>query len=120
MSGKRRGHGEGTGYQRKQGNGIRWEATIVVEGEKYSRSGKTRQGGLRKLTDLRRSLEEQTPLSDERQTVGEFLERWLDGKTKLRPGTLTRYREYLLLHPTFRTSIQRFLELSESVQILAA
>jgi integrase len=98
VSGKRRGHGEGTLYQRKQGNDSRWEATIVVDGEKYSRYGKTRQEALRKLTDLRRSLEEQTPLGDERQTVGEFLERWLDGKAKLRPGTLTRYREYLMLH----------------------
>jgi integrase len=98
VSGKRRGHGEGTVYQRKQGNDIRWEATLVLDGEKYSRYGKTRQEAMRKLTDLRRSLEEQTPLGDERQTVGEFFERWLEGKTKLRPGTLTRYREYLLLH----------------------
>jgi|GEM_PF-6690832 len=98
MSGKRRGHGEGTVYQRKQGIDVRWEATIVVDGEKYCRYGKTHQEALRKLGELRRSLEQQTPLGDERQTVGEFLERWFDGKTRLRPGTATRYREYLVLH----------------------
>jgi integrase len=98
MSGKRRGHGEGTVYQRKQGNDTRWEATMVVDGEKYCKYGKTRQEALRKLTDLRRTLEQHTPLDDERQTVGEFLERWLNGKIKLRPGTATRYREYLMLH----------------------
>ena len=78
---KHRGHGEGTIYQRKDG---RWCAAVTVGRDAkgrlkrryvYGRSRREVQDTLAKLLVDQRNGADITP---QRQTLGEFLERWLE------------------------------------------
>lgn len=94
--------GEGSIFQRRDG---RWAATLDLgwQGGKRRRKsvyGLTRQDVQRKLATARRAVQDGLPIPSERQTLGQFLARWLEdvGRPNLRPLTFIRYRELITLH----------------------
>jgi len=106
-SGRKRGHGEGNIYQRKDG---RWRGTLMVgyraDGKADRRYiyGKTRDEARRKLGELQRRHESGMLGNAERTraTLGGFLTRWLDTVKPpvLRQSTWKRYEEHVRLHLT--------------------
>lgn len=91
MAGKRRGNGEGTIYQRKDG---KWCAMLSVGGgQRRTIYGNTYQEVQEKLDATKRALRAGGLRGSPRYTVGEHLVFWLDeGKAShLRPGS---YRVY--------------------------
>ena len=99
---RRRGHNEGSIYQRKDG---RWAAVLDLgyQGGRRKRKalyGRTRREVQQKLFATRRALQEGLPVTSERQRLDQFLVRWLEDVAcpSLRPRTYTRYREILMCH----------------------
>ena len=99
MATKRRGHGEGSVFRR--GDGL-WVAVadLGYEGGRRKRKwlyAKARREVQVKLAAARRSVDDGLPLPSERQTLGQFLQRWLTdvAEPNLRPRTFIRYRELL-------------------------
>jgi integrase len=102
MTKRRRGHGEGSVFQRADG---RWVARVSVGYAKGKRQRRdyyagTQQEALRKLAQARRTLDDGLPLPDERQRVRQFLESWLEdvARRTVRPSTYVRYRQLLVIH----------------------
>ena len=98
----KRGHNEGSIYQRKDG---RWCATINLgyrNGKRWRKAfyGKTRREVQVKLTEALHAHRQGLPLAPERQTVGKFLNRWLAGcaKPSVRPRTYEGYAGHVRLH----------------------
>src|ERR1700676_357357 len=61
--------------------------------------GRTRREVADKLTRVLRNVQQGATLPDERQTVSQFLTRWLDEKrTRLRPRAWTTYEQAVRLH----------------------
>ncbi len=72
----KRGNNEGTITKRADG---RWEARITLPGGKRKCFyGKTRQEVARRLSEARHDLDSGLPVLDERQTLGQYLETWLE------------------------------------------
>lgn len=96
MSG-RRANNEGSIYKRRDG---RWAATISLDhGKRKYLYGRTRQDVGRKLTVVLKAKQDGLPIPGERQTVGQYLEGWLESaRPSLRPRTWARYEQYLRLH----------------------
>jgi hypothetical protein len=91
MAQKRRGHGEGSINQRADGL---WEARVSLEGGKRrSFYGKTRREAQDKLRAALRDLDAGLDLSADRQTVAQFLEKWLAASVKpsVKPRTFENY-----------------------------
>lgn len=93
----RRGNNEGSIYKRKDG---RWAATINFgwQDGKYKRKtfyGKTRQEVQEKLTEALHTFQQGLPITTERQTIGHFIERWLEDSVKpsVRPKTYASYAQ---------------------------
>lgn len=92
----RRGHGEGSIYQRKSDK--KWVGTVDlgwVEGKRKRKVvyGATRAEARDKMADVQRQLHAGTLPSD-RQRLGPFLEDWLKvvlPSTKIRPSTIANY-----------------------------
>jgi integrase len=96
----KRGQNEGSIYKRKDG---RWEAAITLPGTGGRRKriyGKTQREVLQKQAALRRDLDQGLPMQTERQTVGQFLDRWLVdvAKPKVRAKTHHSYAQLVRLH----------------------
>ncbi|MFN8515013.1 MAG: tyrosine-type recombinase/integrase [Chloroflexia bacterium] len=98
----KRAHGEGTIRKRADG---RWEAMITVpqpDGSTKRRSiyGKTQAEVRRKLTEARGTLDKGDELIANRQTVAQFLDRWLADAARptLRPSTLVSYQSKIALY----------------------
>lgn len=94
----RRGHNEGTVYQRKDG---RWAAEISLgNGKRKSFYGNTRKEVKDQLTKALRDLQQGLPVAFERQSVDEFLKFWLEQSVKptVRPGTLNSYQVFCEVH----------------------
>ena len=99
---KRRGKGEGSIIQLSDG---RWRAYLTVG---YGPNGpqrkyfyaKTRREVQDKLADAGQNQRKGLPVVPERQTVGQFLENWLDtsARQRLRPNTLASYKDLVRLH----------------------
>ncbi len=102
MGSKKRGQGEGTIRQRADG---RWEAMYTYHdatGHMKRRSlyGKTQREVREKLTAALRALDQgDAPITD-RQTVAQFLDRWLADvvKPSVRPKTYHSYAQLVRLH----------------------
>lgn len=99
---KRRGQNEGSIYRRKDG---RWLAVVNLgwrDGRRWRKSfyGETRREVQEKLTAALRSQQLGLPIPGERQTVGQFLEKWLTDsvKSKVRPRTYESYSELIRVH----------------------
>ncbi len=93
----RRANGEGSIHQRKDG---RWQASLSLPtGKRQHFLGKTWEEAHAKLTVAKKNLMDGRPTSTERQTVLQYLRRWLDDTGPSRkPRTNTRYRELVELH----------------------
>jgi integrase len=99
----RRGSGEGNIYQRADG---RWEARIQLgyaHGRRRRKSfyGYTRAEVQEKLTQALRDQHQGLSVgTDDRQTVGQFLTRWLADSVQpsVRPKTYTTYESYVRCH----------------------
>lgn len=97
----RRGRGEGGISQRPDG---RWVGRVdlgVVDGTRVRKAfyGKTRREAADKLTKALRDVQQGKALPDERQTVAQFLDRWLEHKRdRLRPRAWLTYEQAVRLH----------------------
>jgi integrase len=95
---KQRGHGEGSIYQRKDG---RWVASVTLEGRRRKTFyGKTRREVAGKLQDALNEKKRGLLVTGPRETVGHYLEYWLEEvhKPTIRISTYVRYREIMQLH----------------------
>lgn len=98
-SGKRRGSGEGTIYQRKRDG--RWEAKITLpDGRRKSHYADTQAEARRWLTSVQRDRDRGLPIArDERTTLAQYLGDWLETKRPtIRPGVWLRYERNVRLH----------------------
>lgn len=77
----RRGHGEGSIYQRSDG---RWAATMTLgtEGRRKTFYGKTRKDVSERLKVAMRDQQQGTLVTNDRQTVAQYLTRWLESSAK--------------------------------------
>jgi len=93
----RRANNEGSIYKRRDG---RWAASISLDhGKRKYLYGKTRQEVGRKLTVTLKARQDGLPIPGERQTVGQYLEKWLESaRPSLRPRTWLRYEQLVRLH----------------------
>lgn len=94
----KRGNGEGSIYQRKDG---RWTAEISLEGGKSKfLYGKTRKEAQDKLKTALYEQQRGLLITGPQQKVGEFLTQWLEDthKYSIRPRTYERYEEIVRLH----------------------
>jgi integrase len=88
---KRRGHGEGAIFQRKDG---RWVARVTLpDGTRKDYYAKTRREAADKLKGAQRSAEDGVDLSADRVTVAHFLDTWLSSSVKpsVKVKTFTTY-----------------------------
>ena len=92
---RKRGANEGSIYHMKDG---RWRAAVSVgwrNGKRVRKTftGKTRRDVSERMTALLRSQQLGLPVAPEKQTVGQFLARWLTecSKPKVRPLTYGSY-----------------------------
>jgi len=99
---RRRGSGEGSIYRDKDG---RWRGSVHLgyRGGKRSRkivSGKTRAEVARKVRDALQAAEAGLNFAPERQTVADFLTRWLRDVVEpgTRPKTARSYRDMVNAH----------------------
>jgi hypothetical protein len=95
---KKQANGAGSISQRADG---RWMArlTLAAGGRKYY-YGKTWEEVHRQLVKAQADQQQGLPIATERQTVAQFLTRWLTdtAQHRLRPGTFRRYHELVHLH----------------------
>src|SRR5258708_101994 len=91
----RRGHGEGTLYQRKR-DGM-WIAEMSLgDGRRKAFTGKTRQEAQKKLSAAKRDRDQGLPIVRETQTVGQWITAWLDmQQPRVESSTLASYRTLL-------------------------
>ncbi|MEK6322195.1 MAG: tyrosine-type recombinase/integrase [Acidobacteriota bacterium] len=99
---KRRGHNEGSIFQRKDG---RWASDIALGYENGKRKRQTLYGSTRKevhekLTECLHKKQQGEVIPTGKQTVGEFLGEWLADcvKPSLRPRSYGSYEEMVRLH----------------------
>ena len=102
MSTRRRGRGEGSIVQRADG---RWMARVDLgwqDGKRQSKAiyGRTRRAVADALRDALKAAQEGTLVGDERQTLAEFLKRWLQdvARTRVRPRTFVGYEAAIEHH----------------------
>ena len=92
MARKKRASGEGA--IRKRPNGL-WEARLSILGQYSTKSyyGKTQADARRKREEARKALEAGHSLDSQRQTVGKYLEGWIEGPLKgcVAPKTYADY-----------------------------
>lgn len=93
----RRGNSEGNIRKRPDG---RWEARISLpDGERKSFYGRTRQEVAHRLAQARHDVDSGLPMLDERQTVGQYLESWIESvKPQIRLSSWRRYGDYVRVH----------------------
>jgi integrase len=94
---KHRGAREGSLYQRASDQ--RWVAAVTVGEKQTYLCARTREEARQKLRQALRDREAGKPITGGRQTVGQFLERWLaDSRKKLRPSTFEGYSHIVRNH----------------------
>jgi integrase len=98
----KRGHNEGSIYKRADG---RWAGTLTLGYENGKRRRKTYYGDTRKevqeqLTAALRAQQQGLPITSDRQTVGNYLERWLTDshRATIRTKTYVSYRYIIHSH----------------------
>src|SRR5262245_52577435 len=99
---RRRGRGEGSIVQRADG---RWMGRVDLgwqNGKRRSKAvyGRTRRAVAGAVQDALRAAQEGTLVADERQTVPEFLSRWLQDvvRPRVRPRTFVGYQAAVERH----------------------
>jgi integrase len=95
---RRRGHHEGTGYQRGDG---RWEWKITLpNGRRKSFYGLTQREAREKANQALKDLESGLDLRASTVTVGAFLDAWLEStaRERVRPSTYVSYQGHVRHH----------------------
>ncbi|MEX0750747.1 MAG: tyrosine-type recombinase/integrase, partial [Dehalococcoidia bacterium] len=94
----KRANGDGSIYQRKSDG--RWSASISLpNGRRKHFLGKDRDEVVRKQRAALKGQDDGLPIVSERQTVAQYLKRWLAGaKPTIRERTWVRYEQYVRLH----------------------
>ena len=98
MAAKRRGHGEGSIYQRKDG---RWVASLSLENRKRKYFyGDTRREVQEKLKVALREQQQGTLVTSPQQSLKQFLERWLEDayKPTVKLRSYVQYRSIVNHH----------------------
>ena len=102
MSARRRGRGEGSICQRSDG---RWMGRVDLgwrDGKRRSKAiyGLTRRAVSDRIGEITRAARDGSIIEDERQTVAQFLARWVDdvARPRTRPRTLTTYEGAIERH----------------------
>src|SRR5215217_1057473 len=95
---KVRGAREGSIYQRKSDG--RWVAACTVNGKQQCQYARTKEEARQKLREMQRRREEGQPATLPRQTLGQFLDRWLEDaiKPSVRSRTYASYAQMVRLH----------------------
>jgi len=95
--GKKRGHGEGSIYLRKDG---RWTASITTEGRKRKYIyGKTRKEVQEQLKIALREQQQGMLVTSPQQTLEQFLGQWLEAhRPSVRIRTYERYEQIVRVH----------------------
>src|SRR5438046_2460833 len=104
----RRGSGEGSIYQRKDGRWVGVADLGYIEGRRRRKSyyGATRASVQKKLASAIRELSRGRLPVDDRLTVGDYLQRWLDAtRANVRHRTWIRYEQYVRLHTSAITEV---------------
>lgn len=108
----KRGNGEGSIYQRKDG---RWVGSVTLpDGRRKDVYGKTRQEVASKLLPVMNAKADNLPVPSERQGVGDFLADWLENtaRSRVRASTFTAYEVVVRLHLTPQLGRLRLARLS--------
>jgi hypothetical protein len=94
---KRRGNGEGSIYQRRDG---RWTASITIGGNKRKYIyGKTRKEVQEKMKVALRDQQQGMLVTSPQQTVEQYLKQWLEThKPSIRIRTYERYEQIIRIH----------------------
>ena len=99
---RRRGRDEGSIYERED---CRWAGAVTLgyqNGKRVRKQlyGRTRKEVQEKLTKVLRDYQQGLPIRIGRQTVGQFLERWLkvSAQPRLRPRTFEGYEQIVERH----------------------
>ena len=93
---RKRGHGEGTIYQRPDGS---WCGQVRLPGQRKTVYGKTRAQVQKKIRAIMADAEQGIMPAPERLTVAAFLERWLaDDASRLDQYTVKNYTVYVRRH----------------------
>ncbi len=94
---KRRGHGEGSIYLRKDG---RWTASITVDGHKRKYLyGKTRKEVQEQLKKAVHEQQQGSLITSPQQTIEQFLKQWLESLgSSVRIRTYEKYEQMVRLH----------------------
>jgi hypothetical protein len=99
---KRRAPQDGTMYERKDG---RWEAVLhlgYANGKRVRKSfyGKTQHEVREKLAAAQRNLHQGIAPVGDRQTIGQFLDGWLEdaARQRVRPTTFQSYESLIRNH----------------------
>jgi integrase len=94
---RRRGHGEGSIFKRKDG---RWAASITLENHKRKTFyGKTKKEVQERLKKAQLELHQGTFIVRAQQTVAQYLHGWLEvHKQAIRPRSQERYEAIIRLH----------------------
>jgi integrase len=97
MEKKKRGNNEGSIIKRRDG---RWMARVTLEhGKRKHIYGKTRQEVSRRMVETQQEIEQGLPILDERQTVGQYLETWVEvAKSQIRGSSWRRYSDFVRVH----------------------
>src|SRR5215212_8161417 len=99
-TGRKRGNNEGTIVQRTDG---RWVAAATLpDGRRKWLYGKTRREVQDKLTATLRNVQQGLAVPTSRQTLGQFLDRWLTDcvQPTVRRSTYVSYEQYVRVHIT--------------------
>ena len=92
----KRGQNEGTITKRADG---RWEARATLpDGKRKCIYGKTQKEVLHKLNKIKIDVEQGLPIAEEKQTVAQYLDSWLETvKHQLRATSYRRYSDHVRL-----------------------
>src|ERR1035437_4070414 len=99
MSKRKRGNSEGSIYHMQDG---RWRAAVSVgKGKRKTFTAATRHEVADEMTKALRDQQRGININPEKQTVGEFLSRWIDTvKRDVSPATYVSYEATVRLHLT--------------------
>jgi integrase len=94
---RRRGHGDGSIYQR--GDGLYVAYARLENGQRRYVYSKTRVEVAQKLKKLQKDIDGRTVVTAKAETVRAFLQHWLSvraGRKDIKPGTVASYRNHLV------------------------
>jgi len=102
MTMRRRGRGEGSIVRRADGRRMARVDLGWQDGKRHSKAlyGRTRRAVADALRDALKAAQDGTLVADERQTIAEFLTRWLQdvARTRVRPRTYAGYEATIDRH----------------------